>query len=158
MTGTQAFDLRLHVAGQARIGLHHVGPHGVATDGRALHAAQHSTQRRRLAPGGIGVPGILVAVDRTVRALVDLHQPRVLRIAADNRMVLQLAEAASEGHMFGTGDVLVAQKHHTVLDQLGTNLGEQAIVVDGIGQVNADQLCANGAGKLLDLHGTDLLR
>ncbi|MNF31518.1 hypothetical protein D3C84_122830 [compost metagenome] len=104
------------------------------------------------------MPGVLVAVDRTVRALVDLHQARVLRVAADNRVVLQLAEAAGEGHVLGTGDVLVAQKHHTVPDQLGTNFGEKAVVVDGIGQVDADQFCTNGAGKLLDLHGTDLLK
>ncbi|MNR02292.1 hypothetical protein D3C85_1181370 [compost metagenome] len=158
VAGTQAFDLRLHVGRQVLVGQHHVGPHGVATDRRALDAAQHAAQRRRLAPGGVGVPGVLVAVHRLVGALVDLHQARMLRVAAGHRMVLQLAEAAGEGHMLGATEVLVTQEQHAMLEQLGADLGKQAIVVDGVGQLDADQFGTDGTGQLFDLHGSGLLR
>ncbi|MCY1418893.1 hypothetical protein D9M71_344630 [compost metagenome] len=67
----------------------------------------------------------------------------MLRIAAGHRVVFQLAEATSEGHVFGTGDVLVTQEHHAVLDQLGANLGEKAVVVDGVSQVDANEFRTN---------------
>ena len=39
----------------------------------------------------------------------------MLRIAAGDRMVFQLAEAAREGHMLGARDVLIAQEQHAML-------------------------------------------
>ncbi|MNY13014.1 hypothetical protein D3C86_1461260 [compost metagenome] len=146
MTGAQTFDLRLYLVRQMLVSLHHVGPHGVATDWRALQATQHAAQRRRLAPGGVGVPGVLVTVDRTVRILVDLDQARVIRVAADDRVILQFAEASGKGRMLGASDVLVAQEQHPMLEQLDADLGEQAVVMDGVSQFDANQLCANAAG------------
>ncbi|MNF80256.1 hypothetical protein D3C84_624930 [compost metagenome] len=143
VTGAQAFDFLLHVFGQAVVGLDHVHPHGVATDRRALDAAQHTAHGRCIAPGGVGVPGVLVAVHGLVRALVDLHQARMLRVAASHRVVFQLAETASESHVLGTGNVLIAQEYHTVLDQLSTNFGEKAVVVDSVSQVDANEFRTN---------------
>ena len=48
--------------------------------------------------------------------------------------------------------LLVAQKQHLVLQQQRTNLGEQRIVVHGVGQVDPVQLGANGTGHRLDAH------
>ncbi|MNY80832.1 hypothetical protein D3C86_2220720 [compost metagenome] len=67
-------------------------------------------------------------------------------------MILQLAETAGEGHVLGAGDVLVAQEQHAVLEQLGTNFAEQAVVMDGIGELDADQFGADVAGQLFNLH------
>ncbi|MND54279.1 hypothetical protein D3C80_453360 [compost metagenome] len=158
VAGTQVGDLDLYVFRQVRIGLDHVGPHGVAAHWRAFHATQHAAHRRCFAPGGVGVPGVFIAVHRLVRILVDLHQPRMLRITAGHRMILQLAEAPGEGHVLGAGDVLITQEHHAVLEQLGTNLGKQTIVMHRVGQVDADQFGANAAGQLFDFHGWPLLK
>ena len=40
-------------------------------DRRAFHAAQHAAEGRLLAPGGVGVPGVLVAVVGLLGRLVD---------------------------------------------------------------------------------------
>ena len=150
---TQPGNLQLHVFWQPRVGLHHVRPHGVAPHRRALHAAQHAPHGRGFTPGGVGVPGIFVTVHRLVGILVDAHQARVVRVAAGHRVVLQLAETAGEGHVLGAADVLIAQKHHPMLEQLGTNLGKKTVVVDRIGEVHADQFRADVAGQLFDSHG-----
>ncbi|MNL69992.1 hypothetical protein D3C87_1949260 [compost metagenome] len=92
------------------------------------------------------MPGVLVTVDRTVRILVDLDQARVIRVAADDRVILQFAEASGKGRMLGASDVLVAQEQHPMLEQLDADLGEQAVVMDGVSQFDANQLCANAAG------------
>ncbi|MNG31012.1 hypothetical protein D3C84_1167490 [compost metagenome] len=55
--------------------------------------------------------------------------------------------------MLGATEVLVAQEQHAVLEQLGADRREQAIVMDGVGEVDADQLGANVVGQLFDLHG-----
>jgi hypothetical protein len=82
----------------------------------------------------------------------------VIRVAADDRVILQLAEAAGEGHMLGASDVLIAQEQHPMLEQLGTNLGEKTVVLHRIGEVDADQFGANAAGQLFDFHGWRLLK
>ncbi|MNJ26112.1 hypothetical protein D3C77_205780 [compost metagenome] len=156
--GAQAFDLLLHLIRQVLVGQHHVCPHGVATHRRALHTAQHTAHGRCFAPGGIGVPGVLVAVGGLVRALVDLHQARVVRVAAGYRVVFQLTKAPGKGHMLGAADVLVAQKQHPVLEQLRPELVEQVVIVNRIRQVNPGHLSADGAGQLFDVHATALFR
>jgi hypothetical protein len=45
-----------------------------------------------------------------------------------------------------------------MLEQLGTNLGKQTVVMYRVGQVDADQLGANAAGQLFDFHGWQLLK
>lgn len=104
------------------------------------------------------MPGIFVAVIGLVRALVDLHQARVLRVASCHRVVLQLAEATGEGHVFGTAEVLVAQEQHTVLKQLLAQLGEQVVVVNRVGQVDATHLGTDRASQLFDVHAVALFR
>ncbi|MNP57994.1 hypothetical protein D3C76_1528680 [compost metagenome] len=54
------------------------------------------------------MPAILVAVDRMVRGLVDLHQARGVRVGGGHRVILQVTEAARKGRMFGAGDLLIA--------------------------------------------------
>ncbi|MCY1177275.1 hypothetical protein D9M73_175750 [compost metagenome] len=94
MAGNQVGNRRLDVIRQLLVGQHHVGPHRVATDRRAFHAAQHGTKGRGLTPGGVGVPAVLVAVYGTVRALVDLHQARRLGMGGCHRVIFKVAEAA----------------------------------------------------------------
>ncbi|MCY1364396.1 hypothetical protein D9M69_511960 [compost metagenome] len=152
VAGAQALDALLHVGRQLLVGQDHVRPHGVAAHRRALHAAQHATHGRGLAPGGVGVPGVFVAVVGLVRVLVDAYQAGVVRVAAGHRVVLQLAETAGEGHVLGAADVLVAQEQHLVLQQQRLDLGEQAVVAGGVAQVHAADFGADGAGQLFDFH------
>jgi hypothetical protein len=158
VAGAQVFDSGLYIVWQVLIGQHHVRPQGVAAYRRAFHTAQHTPHGRSLTPGGIGVPGIFIAVVGLVRALVDLHQPRVLRVAPGHRVVLQLAEATGEGHVLGTAEVLVAQEQHTVLEQLLAQLGEQFVIVNRIGQVDATHLSTDRAGQLFNVHAVALFR
>ncbi|MCY1373917.1 hypothetical protein D9M69_612190 [compost metagenome] len=92
VVGDQAVDFLLHIYGQIVIRQHHVGPHGVATGRWTFDATQYSTHRRRFPPGGIAVPGILVAIRRILRGLVDLHQTGGLRMAGEHRVGFKLAE------------------------------------------------------------------
>jgi hypothetical protein len=46
----EAGDLRLDALGQLLVGKCHIGPHGVAADLGAFHAAQHAAERRLFAP------------------------------------------------------------------------------------------------------------
>ena len=59
----------------------------------------------------------------------------MLGIAAGDRMVLELAEVAREGHVLGARDVLVAEEQHLVLEQQGADLGHQAGVARGGAEV-----------------------
>ncbi|MCY1379974.1 hypothetical protein D9M69_677440 [compost metagenome] len=54
--------------------------------------------------------------------------------------------------MLGTGDVLVAQEQHLVLEQELADFSEEAIVVRGIRQVHADQLGTDTASELFYAH------
>ena len=47
------------------------------------------------------MPGIFVDVGRGIEVLVDADQPGMFGIAADHRMILEVAEAAGEGDMVG---------------------------------------------------------
>src|SRR6185369_12591915 len=94
---------------------------------RALDAAQDTPERRLLAPRRVGVPCVLVAVVRHFGRLVDAYESRMIRIAAGDRVILELAEALRERDMLGARDVLVAQEQHAMLDEERTDLGEQGI-------------------------------
>ena len=52
----------------------------------------------------------------------------MLGVAAGDRMILELAEAARERDVLGARDVLVAQEQHLVLEQQRPDLGEQVVV------------------------------
>ena len=153
VTSAKTFNLRFHLFRQMLVSLHHIGPHGVPANGWALQTTQYAAHWRRLAPRSIGVPGVLVALDRAVRVFIDLNQPRVIRVATDDRVIFQLTEAAGKGRVLGATDVLITHEQHAMLEQLGTDLGEQALIMNGIGKVDARQLCTNAAGKLFNLHG-----
>ncbi len=82
----------------------------------------------------------------------------MLGVAAGDRMVFQLAEAARKCDMLARRNVLIAQEQHAVLEQGGTDLGKETIVVDRVGEVDADQFGANGVVELFDTHGSLCLR
>ncbi|MNO75654.1 hypothetical protein D3C76_667090 [compost metagenome] len=157
MTGNQVADLRLDLIRQVVIGQHHIRPHRVTADWRALHAAQYGPHGRCLAPGRIGMPSVLVAIERDVRALVDLHQAGRLGVGRRYRVVLQIAKAACKARMLSPGNVLITQKQHPMLDQRFADKPEHFIVVDGVGDIDIDQLGTDGTGQLFNSHG-DLLR
>jgi hypothetical protein len=96
------------------------------------------------------VPRVLVAVDGRVGRLVDLHEPGVFGITADDRVILELAEAAREGHVVGAADVLVAEEQHAVLEQQAADLGEQIIVDRRRRQAHVAEFGADVASQLLD--------
>jgi hypothetical protein len=114
VTGAQRCDPRLDLVRQLFVRQRHVRPHRVAADGWALDAAQDAAHRRRLAPGRVGVPRILVAVDRRFGSLVDLNEPGMLRMTADDRMILERAEPLRECDVVRARDVLIAQEQDLV--------------------------------------------
>ena len=71
------------------------------------------------------MPGVLVAVVGRVGRLVDAHETGMVRIAAGDRMVFQLAEMPRERDVLGARDVLVAEEQHLVPQQQGPDLGHQ---------------------------------
>jgi hypothetical protein len=62
-------------------------------------------------------------------------------------VILELAEMAGEGHVFGARDVLIAEEQHLVLEQQGADLGHQLGRARGEAQVDICQLGADGAGE-----------
>jgi len=70
------------------------------------------------------MPGILIVIGRRSEVLVDADQPRIVGIAAGDRVVFELAESPRKGDMFGLADVLVAKKQHLVREQGLLNLAE----------------------------------
>ena len=152
VTRAQRRDLHLHMFGQIRIGADHVDPDRVATDLRRLHTTQHATHRRCVAPGRIAVIRVLVVLGGTLEILVDAYQARVLRIAPDHRMILELSEAPREGYVLGARHLLRAREQHFVLEQQGLDLAEQPGVARRRTEVDADQLGTDAAGQLFDSH------
>ena len=152
VVGAQVFDLLLDRLRQALVGQGHVCPQGVATHRWAFHAAQHTAHGRGFAPAAIAVPGILVAVAWLVGALVNLHQAWRVGMARRHWVVFQLAELAGEGHMGRAGDVLIAQEQHFVLEQQPPDFSEQAVIVDRLGEVHAEQFGTDTAGEWFYAH------
>jgi hypothetical protein len=96
------------------------------------------------------MPRALAAVVRLVRRLVDAHEPRMIGVAARDRMVFELAEMPGEGDMLRAGDVLVAEEQHPVLQKQGLDLGDQGRVAAGYAEVDVLKLGSDRAGELLD--------
>ncbi|CAE6907252.1 conserved protein of unknown function [Pseudomonas marincola] len=76
----------------------------------------------------------------------------MIRMAADNGMIFQFAKQAGKSYMLSTANILISQKQHAMLKQLGADLSEQAGIMNCIGKINAQQLCSNVAGQLFNLH------
>src|ERR1700751_3882464 len=111
---TQTRDLVLDVIRQLLIGERHVGPHGVAADGRAFHTAQHAAEWRLLAPRRVGMPSILVAIVRGIGRLVNPHEAGIIRVATSDGVIFKLAEIARERDVLGATEVLVAEEKDLV--------------------------------------------
>jgi hypothetical protein len=120
------------------------------TGGHSTHR-RTAPERRLLAPRRIGVPGVLVAIDRRVGRFIDAHEARMVGIAARDRMVLELAEMASERDMLGTRDVLITEEQDPVLEQQGADFRDEPGIARGDAQIHVGQLGANRAGERLDL-------
>jgi len=71
---------------------------------------------------------------RRIQVLVDAHEAGVIGVAADDRMILQLAEPAGERDVVSGGDVLIAQEEHAVLQEQRFQLSEQGLVSRRVGQ------------------------
>ena len=67
----------------------------------------------------------------------------MVAVAADHRVILELAEATREGDVLGAREVLVAQEQHLVLEQERPDLGEQRIVARRVAEVDVVQLGAD---------------
>ncbi|MNO81866.1 hypothetical protein D3C76_731230 [compost metagenome] len=100
--GDQAINFLLHIHRQFVISHHHVGPHGIATSWRAFDATQNRTHRRRFAPRGITMPGVLIAIWRIFRRLVDLQETRRLRVAREHWMSFELSQTLGKCFMVAT--------------------------------------------------------
>lgn len=76
----------------------------------------------------------------------------MLRIAARNRMILELAESSGKRHVRRRTEILIPQKHNTIFEQCRANLGEQLLVVESIRQLHTRQFGAQRVGQLFDMH------
>ena len=54
---------------------------------------------------------------RRVWRLVDAHKTGIFRIAAQNRVILELAEMTRESDVLGARDVLIAEEQYLVRQQ-----------------------------------------
>ena len=79
--------------------------------------------------------------------------PGIVRIAAGDRMVLELAEVPRERDVLGTRDVLVAEEHDLVLEQQRADFGDELGVARGDTQVHVAELGADRARQRFDLDG-----
>jgi hypothetical protein len=62
----------------------------------------------------------------------------MVRIAANDRMVLELAEVTRESDVLRARDVLVAEEQHAVLEQQRANLGDETGVSDAAPRLTLD--------------------
>ncbi len=96
------------------------------------------------------MPRVLVLLVARIGALVDAHEARVVRIAAGDRMVLELAEAAREGDMLGARHVLVVQEQDAMLEQQCADLREQPVIACGSAEVYVFEQRTDRASEGLD--------
>ena len=89
------------------------------------------------------MPGVLVAVDRSVGRLVDAHETGIVRVAARDGVILELTEVPRERDVLGARDVLVAEEQDLVLQQQGANLGDEPGVARRDTQVHVGKLGAD---------------
>src|SRR6516165_3732618 len=82
----------------------------------------------------------------------------MLGVAARDRVVLELAEAAGKTDMLGAGNVLVAEEEHLVLQQKRPDFLKEVVVDHGSAEVDVAQLGADAAGQLLDLQRSERRR
>ncbi len=60
----------------------------------------------------------------------------MVRVAAGDRVVFELAEVAREGDVLGARDVLVAEEQDLVLEQQRADLGDERRVARGDAEVD----------------------
>ena len=75
----------------------------------------------------------------------------MVRVAAGDRMVLELAEVAREGDVLGARDVLVAEEQHPVLEQRARISANRPSSCEASPRFDAEQLGADRAGQLVRL-------
>ena len=75
----------------------------------------------------------------------------MIGVAAGDRVVLELAEAAGKPDVLGAGNVLVAEEQHLVLQQKRPDFVKEVVVGDGSAEIDVAELGADAAGQLLDL-------
>ncbi|MCY1437403.1 hypothetical protein D9M71_535620 [compost metagenome] len=56
----------------------------------------------------------------------------MLGIAARDRVILEIAEAPRKRRVFRAADVLIPQKHNTILEHCRADFGEQTVIVNRI--------------------------
>ena len=137
----QAVDALLDVVVEAVVGRAHVAEQGVAAGGRNLDGVQDGPHRGHLPPGDVMVPAVLEAAG--VAPLLEAHQLGMLGVPGDERVDLQLAEAAGERHVLGRGDRLAAEHQHLVVEQRLADLGGHLIGQVGL-KIDAAHLSADG--------------
>jgi hypothetical protein len=82
----------------------------------------------------------------------------MIRVAAHDGMILELAEATCERDVLGARDVLVAQEQHAVLEQQRPDLGEQRVVARRVAEIDVEELGTDVARELLGSHGLERAR
>ena len=132
MTCAQAGNLSLDVVRETPVRLDHIGPQHVAAHGRGFDAAEHGAELRAFAPRRVAVPRVFVLLVARIGTAVDAYKPRMVRIAAGHRVVLEIAKAAGERDVLGARDVLAVKEQHLVLEEQCANLCEQCVVARNV--------------------------
>ena len=142
----QRVDGVAQAVGQALVREVAVREHRVAADGRDDAPEQQAHRRRLLGVGEVGVPG-----DGDRVGVVDLDD---LRVALDGRHVrMRLDAAPPRGErdlVVGRGVGLPLEADHEVVHERGVHRRERRVV--DVGDVDARDHCAQGAGLPCDLH------
>ncbi|SIT49574.1 hypothetical protein BN2476_690016 [Paraburkholderia piptadeniae] len=80
------------------------------------------------------MPRVFVTVRRLLGRPVDANEAGILRVAACNGMIFQIAEASCEGYVVRARQVLVAQEEHPVFQQCRPDFSKQSVVVHGLSE------------------------
>ena len=120
----------------------HVGEQGVAADRRDVESAEDGGEGWDRAEGAVGVPLVLVREHGGVTGELDHVVDGVGRLPEDQLVVDEGTEPRREVGVLLSGDVLVAEDEHLVLEQRVAEL--VALVVRDGGDVDCIDVCTEG--------------
>ncbi len=160
VSGTAALDHFAQGFGYRIPGFVHVGEQGVAAFAGKLLGMQHGAEARQLLVRQVRVPELAgIAKADILTVLDDVGDDQDFRVAGKQKLLehmdLQLAKAAAEGDLLFRADALVTEHQHMVVEVGAMNTGE-ILGADRPGQVQANELGADGTGERADFEGLRL--
>jgi len=156
----ESVDHVLHRCREGRVCVDEVGPQCVAAAGRDLAGGKDGAHWGTLGERDVGVPPVVVAgaiaaaadTQRVVAAVQHQHLWVLIVESAKQGMGwCEVTEIASEGHLLGRSDVLVADEDDAEVEQRGSDRSNLRRTQRG-GEVDATDYGTQGAGERLDCY------